>query len=98
MFKLKAIGYLGNDPNIYNINGRIVANFNVAYNRTNKPTIWLKCAIWANKSGILPDIVRSLKKGKRVFVKGKPDVYTSTTPNGGIEAVIGLNVKYIEFV
>ena len=82
MIKLTAIGNLGKDAMLNNVNGKNVINFTVAHteryrdaqgNQKDKTT-WVDCAYWTERTGIAP----YLKKGTQVYVEGQPDVRTYT--------------------
>lgn len=80
MIKLQVIGNLGKDAVKNEVNGKTVLNFSVAHTEKFKDsqgnskdkTIWVECAYWTDKTGILP----YLTKGQSVFVEGSPDVRT----------------------
>jgi len=83
MIKLLAIGNLGKDAVLNNVNGKNVINFTVAHTERYKDaqgnqkdkTTWVDCAYWTDRTGIAP----YLKKGTQVYVEGTPDVRTYTT-------------------
>lgn len=74
MIKLQCIGHLGKDAVLNTLeNGKTVINFSIAHTekyQDNEKTIWVSCAYWSEKTGILP----YLKKGQQVYAEGFPDV------------------------
>ena len=73
MIKMQLIGNLGKDAESRDVNGKKVINFSVAHTEKVKDeskTIWVDCAYWTDKEGILP----YLKKGQQVAVEGNPDI------------------------
>lgn len=78
MIKMLAIGHLGKDAEVNNVNGKNVINFNVAHSESYTDrqgskvtkTVWVQCAYWTDKTAIAP----YLKKGTQVYVEGQPEV------------------------
>lgn len=78
MIKVQAIGHLGKDATVNNVNGKSVINFSVAHTEkfkdahgnTKEKTIWVECSYWTDKTAIAP----YLKKGTQVYVEGQPEV------------------------
>lgn len=74
MLKCTAIGFIGNDAEIKEINGKKVVNFSFAHTETWKNnagvkssrTIWIECAAW-EKQNLAP----FLKKGTQIYVEGQ---------------------------
>jgi len=75
--KVMVIGYLGRDPEMrFTPNGKSVANFSVACNRTWKgadgnkqtETEWFNVVAWGNLAEISKQI---LEKGSLVYVEGR---------------------------
>lgn len=77
MIRISAIGRLGQDAVVNNVNGKNVINFSVAYsekfkNQQGEDTerlIWISCAYWTEKLAV----ANFLKKGTLVYVDGKPE-------------------------
>jgi single-strand DNA-binding protein len=77
MIKLTAIGHLGKDAVVNNVNGKQVINFAVAHAEKYKnaqgeqidKTIWIDCSYWTDKTAI----ASYLKKGTQVYVEGQPE-------------------------
>lgn len=102
MIKMQAIGHLGRDAEKKEINGKTVINFSVAHTEKFKDaqgqqkdkTIWVECAYWTDKTGVLP----YLTKGAQVYVEGQPDIRTFQTQNGQHGASITLRVGVIQLL
>lgn len=102
MIKLQAIGHLGKDATINNVNGKTVINFNVAhtekYRDTNnvevQKTVWVGCAYWTDKT----KVAQYLLKGSQVFVDGSPDVKMYKNNQGEVKSNIILRVHNIQLL
>ncbi len=102
MIKLTAIGHLGKDALVNNVNGKNVINFAVAHTEKYKDaqgnqkdkTIWVDCAYWTDRTAIAP----YLKKGTQVYVEGQPDVRTYTTKEGVNGATLALRVLSVQLL
>jgi single-strand DNA-binding protein len=102
MIKLQAIGHLGKDAIVNNVNGKNVINFTVAHTEKFKDaqgvqkdrTIWVDCAYWTDRTAIAP----YLKKGTQVYVEGNPDVRTYTTQDGRNGATLSLRVQTVQLL
>lgn len=102
MIKLQAIGHLGKDATINNVNGKTVINFNVAHtekyrdqnNVEVQKTVWVGCAYWTDKT----KVAQYLLKGSQVFVDGVPDVKMYKNNQGEVKANIILRVHNIQLL
>ena len=102
MIKLTAIGNLGKDAIVNNVNGKNVINFTVAHTEKFKDaqgnqkenTTWVDCAYWTDKTAIAP----YLKKGTQVYVEGQPSVRTYTTQDGKSGATLSVRVSSIQLL
>jgi single-strand DNA-binding protein len=102
MIKLQAIGHLGKDATINNVNGKTVINFNVAHtekyrdvnNVEVQKTVWVGCAYWTDKT----KVAQYLLKGSQVFVDGSPDVKMYKNNQGEVKANIILRVHSIQLL
>ncbi len=102
MIKLQVIGHLGLDAQQNEVNGKKVINFSVAHTEKYKDaqgnsqekTIWVSCAYWTDKVGILP----YLKKGSLIYVEGQPDIRMFTTKDGRQEAQMILRCSQIDLL
>lgn len=102
MIKLQAIGHLGKDATINNVNGKTVINFNVAHtekyrdvnNVEVQKTVWVGCAYWTDKT----KVAQYLLKGAQVFVDGSPDVKMYKNNQGEVKANIIMRVHNIQLL
>lgn len=102
MIKLTAIGHLGKDAILNNVNGKNVINFNVAHTEKYKDaqgnqkdkTIWIDCSYWTEKTGIAP----YLKKGIQVYVEGQPEVRSYAAKDGTTGATLSLRVGIVQLL
>lgn len=102
MIKLTAIGNLGKDAVLNNVNGKNVINFNVAHTERYKDaqgnqkdkTTWIDCSYWSEKTGIAP----YLKKGTSVYLEGQPDVRSYTAKDGTNGASLVLRVGLVQLL
>lgn len=102
MIKLTAIGHLGKDAILNNVNGKNVINFSVCHtekykdaqgNQKEKST-WIDCAYWSERTGIAP----YLKKGIQVYVEGQPEVRSYTAKDGAAGATLSLRVGIVQLL
>lgn len=102
MVKMQAIGHLGKDCVVNDVNGKKVINFSVAHTEKFKDaqgqqkerTLWVEAAYWTEKTGIAQYLV----KGQQVYVDGQPDVRMYTTKDGKQGASLILRVSQIQLV
>lgn len=102
MIKLQAIGHLGKDAVKNEVSGKTVLNFSVCHTEKFKDaqgnhkdkSIWIDCAYWTDKTGILP----YLTKGAQVYVDGSPDIRTYTTNDGKQGASLSLRVSSVQLL
>ena len=102
MIKLLAIGNLGKDCVVNNVNGKGVINFSVAHTekfrdaqgQQKDKTVWVECAYWTDRTGIAP----YLKKGTQVYVEGTPDIRTYTTGDGRQGTALTLRVSSVQLL
>ena len=102
MIKLTAIGNLGKDAILNNVNGKNVINFSVCHtekykdaqgNQKEKST-WIDCAYWSERTNIAP----YLKKGIQVYVEGQPEVRSYTAKDGTTGATLSLRVGIVQLL
>lgn len=102
MIKLTAIGHLGKDAILNNVNGKNVINFSVCHtekykdaqgNQKEKST-WIDCSYWSERTGIAP----YLKKGIQVYVEGQPEVRSYTAKDGTTGATLSLRVGIVQLL
>ena len=99
MIRLQAIGNLGRDALLKQVNGRNVINFSVAHTERFKDgngvqqerTTWLDCSYWTDRTNIAQYMV----KGKQVYVEGQPDVRSYTRQDGTSGTVLSLRVTQV---
>lgn len=103
MFKIEVIGNLGGDAEVKNDNGRKYAQFSVADTRkftkedgtTQEITNWISC-FYRNVDS---EVIKYLKKGTRVFVRGNGDLRLfSSAKDRMMKAGASINVQEIELV
>jgi single-strand DNA-binding protein len=102
MIKLNVIGHLGKDCSTNAVNGKNVINFSVAHSERFKDasgnlrekTVWVDCAYWTEKVGIVP----YLRKGQQVFVEGIPDVKSFTRQDGTPGASMIARVLQVQLI
>ena len=102
MIKLLAIGHLGKDAVVNNVNGKQVINFSVAHTEKYKDaqgnqqskTTWVECAKWGEQT----TIANYLKKGTQVYVEGQPEVKTYQKQDGTTAANITLRVGTVQLL
>ena len=102
MIKLTAIGHLGKDAMLNNVNGKGVINFAVAHTEKFKDaqgnqkekTTWIDCAYWTEKTGIAP----YLKKGTKVYIEGQPEVRLYETKDGKQGATLTVRIASVQLL
>lgn len=103
MFRIETIGNLGGDAEIKNDNGRQYVQFSVADTRRYKKedgtevetTNWISC-FYRNVDS---EVVKYLKKGTRVFVRGNGETRLfSSQKDRMMKAGVSINVSEIELV
>lgn len=79
MIKLQAVGHIGKDATVNQVNGKNVINFNVAHSEKytqngekKEKTTWVNCSYWTDRTAIAP----YLKKGTLVYIEGAPEIRT----------------------
>jgi single-strand DNA-binding protein len=102
MIKLSAIGHLGRDAIVKEVNGKSVINFSIAHTESWKnsegtkfeKTTWVECAYWSDRTAV----AQYLKKGTQVYVEGQPEVDTYTTRDHQTMAKLKLRVGQIQLL
>jgi len=75
---MTAIGHLGQDAIVREVNGKKVINFSLAHTEKyrdssgieKQSTTWIECNWWTDKTTIVP----YLKKGTQIYVEGIPGI------------------------
>jgi len=104
MINLQVIGNLGKDPELrYLPDGQPVARFSIAANRQWKDAAGKKYSetLWVEVSafGKLAEVcAQHLKKGRQVFVTGRPSLHTYQSKTGEPVASLRLTAASIEFL
>lgn len=99
---MEAIGNLGKDATKNNVNGKNVINFSIAhtekYNNAKgelvSKTLWVECAYWTDKDGVLPYLL----KGTQVWVTGSPDVRSWSDKDGKPGISLTLRVQQVQLL
>ncbi len=102
MLKLQVIGNLGKDCTTNAVNGSNVINFNVAHtdksrdadNNPTEKTIWVECAYWTEKTGVVP----FLRKGQQVYLEGLPEMKTYMKKDGTTGTALSLRVLSLQLI
>lgn len=102
MIRMTAIGHLGKDAIVNDVNGKKVINFSLCHTEKWKDaqgaeqtrSIWVDCSYWTDKTAIAP----YLKKGTQVYVEGQPDVRTYTTQDGRNGATLSCKVMSVQLL
>lgn len=105
MINLTAIGNVGRDARVTEVNGRKAVNFSICHNhkvkgkdgvQTEKST-WINCTYWREGSQST-EVATFLKKGTKVFVTGFPDVEIYKDSESRPACALNLRVGSLELV
>ncbi len=85
-FETTIVGRVGADPDVREVNGKKVTNYNVACNVSKDKTVWVKVTTWEKRADIDG---KYIKKGMLVMCtgtlqsdeSGKPRTYTDGSGN-----------------
>jgi len=104
LYEMQFIGRLGTDPEArYTPEGRLVANFRVAVNRrwknaageVQEATEWVEVAAW----GPLGELCHQyLTKGRRVWVRGRPEARAWIGKDGEAHAALRVTAREVQFL
>lgn len=102
MLKLQAIGTLGKDATVNNVNGKNVINFSIAHSEKFKDrdgnqqekTTWVDCAMWRDQT----TVAQYLTKGTKVYIEGAPEVRTFQKNDGTSAATLSVRVNQLELL
>lgn len=81
MISTQAIGRLGKDAEVKEVNGKKVLEFSIAVDQgfgDKKTTLWLNCTKWGENTAVGQYLV----KGTQVHVSGEPSLNTYTNKYG----------------
>lgn len=100
MLQLEVIGNLGSDAEVKEFNGKKYVSMNIAHSdfvkdaqgNKSEQTIWVS-ALWYGDGGAL---FQYLKKGVKVFVRGRQRVKLYADKNGNAQFAINVNVSEIQ--
>lgn len=99
MLQIEIIGNLGSDAEIKQLNGKNYVSFNVAHSEKRKDangitvdsTTWVSVLLHGDGGNLL----QYLKKGCKVFVRGRMYVKTYVDKSGQTQAAINVNASEI---
>lgn len=94
MFQLTALGRLGRDAEVKEVNGKKVLEFNIAVDTgfgDRKTTTWVQCSKWGENTAVS----QYLTKGKQVVVSGEPSLNMYTNKDGKEVTSLRLNCNVI---
>lgn len=99
MLVSEIIGNLGADAEIKDFSGKKYVSFNVAHSEYGKDqagnktesTVWISVLWYGDGGGLL----QYLKKGNKVFVRGRQRVKTYTDKNGNAQVAININASEV---
>lgn len=100
MLQCEVIGNLGSDAEIKEFNGNKYVSMNIAHSEYSKDTngnkaeqtIWVS-ALWYGDGGAL---LQYLKKGAKVFIRGRQRVKLYADKNGNAQFAINVNVNEVQ--
>ena len=103
MLSAEVIGNLGNDPEMkYGQNGSGRLQFNVAVNQRQRvegewteKTEWVRCTVFGQRAESLSSMLR---KGSRVYVRGRLEARPWTSQQGEVRAGLELIADTVEFM
>lgn len=100
MLQCEVIGNLGNDAEIKDFSGKKYVSFNVAHseygkdqqgNRTEQ-TVWISVLWYGDGAGLL----QYLKRGSKVFVRGRQKVKIYSDKNENARCAINVNASEVQ--
>lgn len=101
LLQLNAIGHLGRDAVLRQVNGTDVLNFTIAHTEkfkdahgvTHERTTWLECALW-RQTGVAP----YLTKGTLVYISGTPAARAWQSNTGEARAALHVQVHNLRLL
>jgi len=97
MIQTQAIGRLGKDAEVKEVNGKKVLEFTIAVDQgfgDKKTTLWIQCSKWGENTAVS----QYLTKGKQVHVSGEPSLNTYTNKEGKDVTTLRLRCQEITLV
>lgn len=101
LLKIEAIGHVGNDATLREVNGKKVVNFSLAYTEKYKnadqvvveKTTWMDCSLWdADK------VAPYVKKGTLVYISGIPESRAYVTKDGEAKSTLAVKVGLLKLL
>lgn len=102
MIKMTAIGHLGSQATLNNVNGKQVINMNLAHSEKHKDaqgnivnkSVWINVSWWSESSKIL----QYLQKGAQIFVEGIPSVDVYKNKDGQTVPQLKLRATMVQLL
>jgi single-strand DNA-binding protein len=102
MIKMTAIGHLGSQATLNNVNGKQVINMNLAHSEKYKDaqgnivnkSVWINVSWWSESSKIL----QYLQKGAQIFVEGIPSVDAYKNKDGQTVPQLRLRANMVQLL
>jgi single-strand DNA-binding protein len=102
MIKMTAIGHLGSQATLNNVNGKQVINMNLAHSEKYKDaqgnivnkSVWINVSWWSESSKIL----QFLQKGVQIFVEGIPSVDVYKNKDGQTVPQLKLRATMVQLL
>lgn len=99
MFQCEAIGNIGNDAEIKDFSGKKYVSFNVAHSErkkdaqgvVNESMVWVS-VLWYGDGG---GLTQYLKKGCKVFVRGRLSLKTYQDKHGNTQIAVNVNANEV---
>lgn len=95
MLQLEIIGNLGNDAEIKEFSGKKYVSMNVAHSEKKKDgsenTVWVS-VLWYGDGG---NLTQYLKKGCKVFVRGRLSLKTYQDKHGNNQIAVNVNANEV---
>lgn len=94
MIQLQAIGRLGKDAEVKEVNSKKIIEFSISVDQgfgDRKTTIWLSCSKWGENTAVAQYLV----KGTQVHVQGEPSLNTYTNKEGKEVTTLRLSCSQI---
>lgn len=100
MLQCEVIGNLGNDAEIKDFSGKKYVSFSVAHSEVSKDqqgnrveqTTWVS-VLWYGEGG---GLLQYLKRGSKVFVRGRQKVKVYSDKNGNAQCAINVNASEVQ--